>query len=413
MNLDLIRLAPWLDAVRVWRFAVVFASISLIATAWDFIAHTSHGVMDSNGEQLARDFINYWSGARLAVEGRAAIAYDTSAYHAFQRGLIGALSEFRMYSYPPTAMLMTLPLAALGFVPALALWTLGGLAWTAALLARVIDWKLAVLAAIAAPAAFVNTISGQNGAFSAGFLCGGLMLLDRRPVLAGVLFGCLCYKPQIGVLLPVALAAGGYWGTFLATGAMASVLVGISVAWLGLDAWAGLAHQSILQRGLLELGYTLWRRMPTTFATMRALGAGVPLAYASQILSGILAMAAVALVWRSAASMPVRASVLVTATFLATPYAWDYDLVATVFAVAWLTHEAERTGFRPWERISLAALVTMPLLLGPITKATQLQAGPIVLWAVLALATRRALDPVVAFSPRLPASSPGRSGANR
>ncbi|MBL8705279.1 MAG: DUF2029 domain-containing protein [Rhodospirillales bacterium] len=413
MNLDLIRQASWLDAARAWRFTVVFAAISLIATAWDFIAHTTHGVMDETGEQLARDFINYWAGARLAIEGRAAMAYDTSAYHAFQRELIGALSEFRMYSYPPTAMLLSLPLAALGFVPALALWTLGGLAWTAALLSRVIGRKLGILAAVAAPAAFVNTISGQNGAFSAGFLCGGLMLLERRPVLAGILFGCLCYKPQIGVLLPVALAAGGYWRTFLATGATALLLVGVSTAWLGLDAWAGLAHQSVMQRGLLELGYTLWHRMPTSFATARALGASVPVAYAVQILSGGLAAAAVAIVWRGGATMPVKASVLVTATFLATPYAWDYDLVATVFVVAWLAGEAARTAFRPWEKIGLAALVAMPLVLGPIAEATRLQIGPIVLWAVLVLATRRALDPAMSLSPRLPASSPGPSGASR
>jgi len=41
-------------------------------------------------------------------------------------------------------------------------------------------------------------------------------LLERRPVAAGLLFGLLCYKPHFGLLVPVALASGGYWRSFAA-----------------------------------------------------------------------------------------------------------------------------------------------------------------------------------------------------
>src|SRR6185437_7428179 len=33
----------------------------------------------------------------------------------------------------------------------------------------------------------------------------------RRPVLSGILFGLLAYKPQFGLLIPVALLMAGQW----------------------------------------------------------------------------------------------------------------------------------------------------------------------------------------------------------
>jgi hypothetical protein len=391
MNPDLLRQAPWLTAERLWRIAAIFAGISLIGTAWDFATHTTHGVMDETGEQLARDFINYWSGAQLAVAGKAAMAYDTAAYHAYQRSLIGALSDFRMYSYPPTTMLLSLPLAWLGFIPALAAWTLAGWAWCAALLSRILGWRWGIMAAVAAPAAFVNVASGQNGNFSAALLCGGLIVLERRPVLAGVLFGCLCYKPQMGVLLPVALAMGGHWRAFIATGASAAALVAASWLAIGPEAWAGFFNQTVLQRALMELGDTLWPRMPTTFAMVRMMGGGVALGYAGQIASGAGAALVVALVWRSNASMAVKAAALVTATFLATPYAWDYDLVGLTFVAAWIATEGARGRFLPWEKFALAVLVVMPVMVGSLAKGIHVQLGPVVLWIMLGLILCRAL----------------------
>jgi hypothetical protein len=391
MNLDLFRQAPWLTAERLWRIAVIFAGISLVGTAWDFVTHTTHGVMDETGEQLARDFINYWTGARLAIAGKAALAYDTTAYHDYQRALVGALSDFRMYSYPPTTMLLTLPLAWLSFVPALAVWTVAGWAACAALLSRIVGWRWGVMAAIAAPAAFVNVASGQNGHFSAALLCGGLIFLERRPLLAGLLFGCLCYKPQMGVMLPIALAVGGHWRAFVATGATAAALAAASLLAIGPEAWAGFFNQTILQRALMELGDTLWPRMPTTFAMARMTGGGTTLAYAAQIVSGAGAALAVALVWRSEASMAVKAAALTTATFLATPYAWDYDLVGLTFAAAWMAIEGTRRGFLPWEKFALAMLVVMPVMVGSLAKGIHVQLGPVVLWIALGLIVRRAL----------------------
>jgi hypothetical protein len=230
------------------------------------------------------------------------------------------------------------------------------------------------------------------------------MLLGRRPILAGLVLGCLCYKPQMGVLLPVALAAGGYWRTFLVTGATVIGLAGISTLALGPEIWSAFLQQMGVQRWLLEEGDTMWHRMPTAFAMLRKLGAGVGFSHAAQIAVGLLAACAVGVAWRGRAPFGVKASVLVLATFLATPYAWDYDLVALTFVVVWIGIEAGRTRFLAYEKAALALLIVMPLLIGPLSVASGLQFGPIVLVLALAYAAKRALSPALAESPASPAS---------
>ena len=63
--------------------------------------------------------------------------------------------------------------------------------------------RLWLLLALAFPAVFVNLGHGHNGFLTAALLGAALVVLDARPILAGILFGLLAYKPQFGVLIPL------------------------------------------------------------------------------------------------------------------------------------------------------------------------------------------------------------------
>lgn len=63
------------------------------------------------------------------------------------------------------------------------------------------------------------------------------MLLERSALLAGILFGLLTFKPQLGVLLPLALLAGRQWRAFIAAAATAAVLFAASVILFGANVW--------------------------------------------------------------------------------------------------------------------------------------------------------------------------------
>ena len=66
---------------------------------------------------------------------------------------------------------------------------------------------------LAFPGTIINFIHGQNGFFTANIVGRRPFILEKRPVLAGIFFGFLSYKPQFGILIPFALIAGKYWKT--------------------------------------------------------------------------------------------------------------------------------------------------------------------------------------------------------
>src|ERR1700744_2183526 len=119
-------------------------------------------------------------------------------------------------------------------------------------------WSSAWLAGLAAPAAYVNAMSGQNGAFTAALMGGGILLLEKRPLMAGTLLGALCIKPHLALLVPIALAAGGHWRAFFAAGLTALALTGLSFLLVGAQASTGVLQNAPINMLLLEHGDNFW-----------------------------------------------------------------------------------------------------------------------------------------------------------
>jgi len=53
------------------------------------------------------------------------------------------------------------------------------------------------------PARFANLMNGQNGLLHFPLLGGALLTARKHPILGGVFFGLLSYKPPMGVLVPI------------------------------------------------------------------------------------------------------------------------------------------------------------------------------------------------------------------
>jgi hypothetical protein len=383
--------AEWLDGPRLRRIALVGGLVVLAALAVDVWLHTRAGVTAPDGEQLGRDFVNYWAGGHLAAQGRAGQAYDIKGFLAFERAHTAANANFKWFAYPPTTLLLCLPLAAFGFFAAYVAWLAAGTLACFVLLRRTLDARLALLASFAPPAAFMNAISGQNGQFSAALLAGGVLLLEQNPLLAGGLFGAMVFKPHLALLVPVALAAGGYWRAFAAAAGTALVCILLSILLFGPGIWSDFAHNAPINARLMEYGVNFWHRMPTVFSAARLAGLTTSAAYGLQIVSCVGAAILVAWIWRRATVPALRGAALIVAVFLATPYAWDYDMISLTFAAAWLAAEGQRQGFLSWEKTALALLLAMPLLVSPLASHTPFQMGPWILWAMLLLIARRAV----------------------
>jgi hypothetical protein len=247
------------------------------------------------------------------------------------------------------------------------------------------------LVAAAFPAVFVNIGHGQNGFLTTALLGGALHLLDRRPWLAGVLIGLLTYKPQFGVLIPIALLAGGRWRTIGAAVTTSAGLLALSFVALGGGVWHAFADSmNFTQTVVLEQGGTGWEKIQSIFSAVRMWGGSVQLAYAVQIALAAMLAASLAWLWRSDAAFELKAAALAVGSLLATPYVLDYDLVVLGIAVAYLVRLGLSEGFRAGEISLLAAAWLAPLLSRYVAQAIAIPPGLFVLLALYVFILRRA-----------------------
>ena len=371
--------------------AVCWTAVAGVAYVIDLLRQTHDGLTNGAGRPFGDDFINYWSAAFLAWHGRAAEIYDWAAFHAFEQGVAGATLDFYHYSYPPVLPLLTAPLAPFGYVPGLAAWLIASWLCFYLALRAARPERGTLLLALATPAVFINAVGGQNGAWTAALLGGGLSLVERRPNVAGVLFGLLICKPQLGLLLPVGLLAGRHFRALIVAVITAAVLVLASILLFGADMWVAYFHNAtFLREAILEDGSGVWHRMLSVFVAVRRLGAGVPLAYAVQLAVAVAAAGIVAAVWYRTAPQPAKNALLVLGTCLATPYLQDYDLVVGAFVAIWLTSLCPVEAMPKRLLIGAGLILLVPLVASPLAKLTGYEFGPLFIAPVFAIALEAA-----------------------
>ncbi|MFC1673162.1 glycosyltransferase family 87 protein [Pseudomonadota bacterium] len=350
-----------LERVRVYSWILIVFWVLGIA---GLIATATPDLLDFKGRPLGSDFSNVWSAGALALDGLGAQAYDWPSHYAVQKEMFNDPEvPYFGWHYPPFFLLIASLLATLPYMWALVVWL--GVTFPLYLVAirAIVPFKLTTLTAIAFPAVAVNVIHGQNGFLSAGLFGLGVLQLDRRPWLAGVLLGLLAYKPQYGVLIPLVLAATGRWRTFGGATATVAVLVGLSTVVLGADIWLAFLDSTKLTREVvLEAGALAWHKQQSIFAAMRLLDLGAGLAYTAQGLLGASVVVGTLWLWRRPVDMALKSAGLVTGALLVTPYVLDYDLTILALSIAWMVSHGQKQGFLKWEKTILVAVWVMPLL---------------------------------------------------
>jgi hypothetical protein len=380
----------WLTPSLTTFVAVLMLAGSVIALAFLFL--TATGTADALGRPLGTDFSSFWTAGRMALAGKAAAAYDWTVLAAFQRETHG-VEGFVPWSYPPMFLLVAAALAVLPYVPALLVWQAAGAAAALTVFRRILPGRRALLLATAFPAVLVCLGHGQTGFLTAALLAGGVLALQRREVFAGVLFGLLAYKPQLGVLLPFVLAAGGYWRAFASAAATVVGCIGVTLAVWGWPVWQAFADALPLIGGIaFEDGSTGFFKFQSAFAWMRLWGASLAVAYTVQAVVSAGVLVGCVWVWRSAAELRLKGAALITGALLCSPYMLDYDLVAFGMALAFLAAHGMAHGFRRWEQTLLALAWFMPLVARELARLTYMPVGFLVLAAIFALVLLRVRD---------------------
>jgi len=396
---EILRSGDWLTRERV-RF-VAAALLLASAAGFLFLVATAHGSVDLQGRPLGTDFSNVYAAGTYVLGGDTNAAFDPPQQFAREQAIFGAATQFYGWHYPPYFLFVAAPLALLPYGLALAVWQTVTLGLYLLVIRGIVaspssrvaggggDWMWLLLA-LAFPAVLINIGHGQNGFLTAALLGGALVLLDRRPLVAGILLGLLIYKPQYGLLLPIVLGVSGRWKCFAAAAATVVLLTIATTLTFGASVWSAFLDSTHFTRSVvLEQGNTGWYKIQSVFAWARMWGAPIPLAYALQGVATVALAVALARLWRSAAPYPYKAAALCLATILATPYSFDYDMMVLAPAIAFLGVDGFVRGFGPWEKTLLAALWLTPLLARSVALMSLVPLGVPVMLAVFVLILRR------------------------
>jgi alpha-1,2-mannosyltransferase len=418
---EMLRSGDWLtrERVRLIAMALLIASVA----GFLFLVVTAHGVIDRQGRPLGTDFSNVYAAGTYVLDGNAQAPFDPPQQFAREQAIFGQATQFYGWHYPPFFLFVAAALAWMPYGIALTLWqavTLGLYLLTIrAIVAPSLraTWRgdaLWLLLALAFPAVLINIGHGQNGFLTAALLGGALVVLDRRPIAAGILLGLLVYKPQYGLLIPLVLAVSGRWKCFASAAMTVALLALATTLTFGMGVWhAFLASTEFTRTVVLEQGSTGWYKIQSVFAWARMWGAPIPLAYALQGAAILGVGAALVWLWRSSASYPLKAAALCLATILATPYSFDYDMMVLAPAIAFIAADGFTRNFGPWEKTMLAALWLTPLVARSVAQISLIPLGVPAMLAIFVLILHRSgFGLAVAFSDTtttLPADSGGVS----
>jgi alpha-1,2-mannosyltransferase len=387
----------WLTAKRLRAHATILAVCLWSFYAWNL---STPGLRDRNGNLKGTDFLHFYTLGSLAGAHRGSDLYDMNAQAALAAQRVPEAAGIRYLPlYPPQVSLFFAPLANFSYGWALSLWWVfnavlysacGYTIWRACPRLRNHGGTVALLAA--AFPAFFNLIAwGQTSGLALACFTGMFFLLrDRRDFLAGLLLGCLIFKPQLGLAAAIVFVAIGAWKIIL--GAILSAVVQLSAGILDygmepLQQWARL---------LLNLRSVMSALEPKPYQThsLRTFWSMlIPwpnLAFGLYVLTALAVLAMMITLWRNCAPMSLRFSALLLTTVLVAPHLTVYDLVilapAFLLLSDWLL-ALDGTLARYGLGSLLYSCYALPLL-GPITRWTHVQLSVVAMVATLLMLWR-------------------------
>jgi alpha-1,2-mannosyltransferase len=384
----------WLTAKRLRAHALVIGVALWAVYIWTLATPT---LRDRSGNLKGTDFLHFYTLGSVAISHDGSELYDLQgqAIRA-ERNVPDAAGIRYLPLYPPQVSLLFAPLARLSYGGALAVW------WTFTCLTYALCclsiWRacpnlrfhggLVALIAAASPAFFHLIAWGQTSAIAlACFTLMFFLLRERRDFLAGIVLGCLIFKPQLGLAAAIVFAALGSWNLLAGAVLSSATQLAAGVLYYGIGPFGEWLKMMVHARELVP--YLEPRLYQThclrTFWSMLLPWGGVATAMA--VISAGLALAGTIAVWKQArgnsGALPFCA--LLLATVLVAPHLTVYDLVILAPAILLLADwflEKPRAPIRQGIGSLLYLVYALPLV-GFLAIWTHLQLSVVVMAALL------------------------------
>ncbi len=381
---------PWRLQAYGSALAGVYALLWLGVYAWGGFP------VDRVGRPRLNDFTAFWIAGKQALDGMVAVLYEPRQFENIQEAITGPKppyeSFYRNWPYPPIFFLVLAPLAMLPYLPAFLGWEALTLLGCIAVVFLIVRRRPAIAVALASPFTAWNFDEGQSGFLTAALVGASLLSLERRPVLAGMFLGCLTYKPQFGILFPVALIAAKQWRAIASAVTTFVVLNAASIALFGMAPWRALPHELLAHADIYlfrDQPYAVeWAVYQTFYGLVRDLHGGAALAWLVQGCVTIGLAVVVWQVWRSRTRYALKAALLSAAILIATPFGFAYDMAAIVIPIAFLAADQIRCGLLKGEQTTLLGLFAAGL--AAVAGRYHLPFVPLMVIALIGLILRRA-----------------------
>lgn len=388
----------WLTAKRLRAHAMVLAVCLWSVYVWNL---ATPGLRDRAGHIKGTDFLHFYTLGSLADGHRGADLYDMNAQSVLIAQRVPQAAGIRYLPlYPPQVSLLFAPLAYLDYGRALAVWSVfSAIAYAGCcfLIRRACSHlrdqgTLVALAAVAFPAFFHLIAWGQSSALALICFTFMFMLLrSRREFAAGLVLGCLIFKPQLALAAAVLFVVTGAWKIVLGSAISSGLQIAIGVVYYGVDP----LRQWV--RALAHIGSVLPWLEPRVYQThsLRSFWAMlIPWPAAALVFYGLSAAVLLGLtivLWKNATlPLTLRYPVLLLATVLVAPHLSVYDLVilapALLLLADWIVGQTDSDEIRGLG-VLLYMIYVLPLL-GPLARWTHLQLSVIAMVAAVVVVYR-------------------------
>jgi alpha-1,2-mannosyltransferase len=385
MCTTLVRLGNFLGSRRGRYGALLAAAIGgAVWIVWVISLLARPGFLDLAGNIKGADFVEFYVAGRIVATHQADRLYDLDLQSRIEHELAAPQewSGFHGFITPPFFALPFVPLSALPYFVALALWSglgvllLAGCPWLLRRAGTGSARSLPVLWTLAFVPVFAAVSYGQNSLLSLFVLAVVFVLLGQaRDGPAGLVLGLLLYKPQLVLVLALLLALERRWSALLglaATGA-ALVLVSLCMSLPAARAYVRLASSFPLM--LADPAFPTWKMHSLYSFFVLLLPGHLGLAAGLATLSSAVVLLAV-----RALQPPYRSETLhrwfavaVWGSVLVSPHVPLYDLSLLVLP-AGLLH-AERRDEALW-RGGIAAIWAATIVSQPLARALRAGLGP-------------------------------------
>lgn len=384
--------ASWLTDRRLRAHGLILALCLWSVYLWNM---STPGLIDRSGNLKGTDFLHFYTLGSLALAHRGTDLYNMRAQAELAAQRVPAAAGIRYLPlYPPQVSILFAPFAQLPYFRALVLWLslsaiIYGLCcysvWRACPSLRNHGFTVLILA-LAFPAFWHLIAWGQTSALAlAFFVLAFFALRARNEFLAGLAFGCLIFKPQLGLAVAIVFLVTLRWKIIF--GALLSAAAELIVAWLyyGPAPFREWAHVLLNVRQMLPLlePKLYQTHCLRTFWTML-----IPwprASFALYVVTALIVAGLTAACWRSRLPSSLRYSALLFSTVLLAPHLTVYDLVilapALLLVSEWINTQA---GSSPTPHLAILLYLVFALpLLGPLARWTHFQLSVPVMAALL------------------------------